>query len=760
VKLFYRVCSLFLLLLPGPLLIGQTPELSADEPISFNADEGLLIATGNAVFNDENTTVEAEVIRYSRENEQIEAVGNVRVTRKGLRLLAEQVTYDARTKAFSATNFRAGYPPLFIEGDFFAGNLDQVDFSRVSVYFREPVQSAPKLSVREGSWQVDEYLKGRGLSINALGGIGIPLPGITYTFGKPTIEVDASIGYRNQLGAYAQSYWLYPFSQSLAAGTNFDIYSRRGVLIGPAFRYEQPDGRVTAFLNSGWIHDHAFEERGVDLLGNRIDQDRGFADFGLAARDESGSLQFQTRGTFLSDSEVLRDFRSDIYADRYQPDTFAEFTWQQSNFLLNLLARSQINDYYTTVERLPELRAEWLPKELGQTGIFLQATASATRYRIASAFVPGVSFPPAPLGLGRRSIFPSQSSGFDIPPPPDFLPPPPPQEILDQILDSLAGLPSTPTPVNPAQVERSLFRGEFHNRLDATATLTRPFHGPAGTRLILRAGTRWTHYEQEGTSRKDERFMGELGFDLSQTLARTFSVDWDRFNIDRLRHESTLSLKYRWHPWDEDKLDSPNLDVYQYHARPPLLDLADIWYVDQLRDWNVARLGWEHRLLAAEGDSGYRDFLSLNFYQDFLFSAEEPEEEWDAFYTQLVFDPVPWFGLQLSHKYLPEDTRTEAYFLRTILRSSDLWSLGLQVEYLEGAIEQYELAARYRLSEDIGLLASWHYDSRLNAWTEQRYGFTRRFGNVWQLELYITLTDENDREDDFSIGARLNWLSF
>lgn len=748
-KPFYRLCSLFLPLLAAAAVSAQTPELSADAPIAFDAEEGLLIATGNAVFNDENTTVEAEVIRYSRDNEQIEAVGNVRVTRQGLRLLAEQITYDARTKAFSATNFRAGYPPLFIEGDFFAGNLDQVDFSRVSVYFREPVQSAPKISVREGSWKVDEYLKGRGLSINALGGIGIPLPGITYTFGKPTIEVDASVGYRNSLGAYAQSYWLYPFSQSLAAGTNFDIYSRRGVLIGPAIRYEQPDGLVSGFFNSGWIHDHSFDDRDVDILGKRIEQDRWFADFGLAARDESGRLQFQARGTQLSDSEVVRDFRSDLYVDRFQPDAFAEFTWQQSNFLLNLFARSQINDYYTVVERLPELRAEYLPRELGKTGLYLQASASATRYRLASAFIPGISFPSAPLGLGQS----------DIPPPPTSLPPRPPLDILNQIRESM-GLPpltSLPPREDPS---RSLIRGDFHNRLDATATLTRPFHGPAGTSLVLRAGSRWTHYEQEGSNLRDERFMGELGFDLSQTLARTFTVDWERFNIDRLRHESTLLLKYRWHPWEADKLDAPLLDAYQYRARPPLLDLADIWYIDQLRDWNVARLGWEHRLLAAEGDSGYRDFLSLNFYQDFLFSADASEEEWDAFYTQVDFNPVPWFGMELSHKYLPEDTRTEAYFLRTILRSSDLWSLRLQVEYLEGAIEQYELDGRYRLSEDIGLLASWHYDSRLDAWTAQRYGVTRRFGNVWQLELYITLTDENDREDDFSVGARLNWLSF
>lgn len=678
----------------------------------------MLIATGNAVFVDENTTVEAEEIRYNRDKEQIEASGNVRVTRKGLRLLAETLTYDARTRNFSATRFRAGYPPLFIEGDSFAGNLDTVDFSKVSIYFREPVSSAPKLSMDRGSWVADEYLKGRGLSIKALGDFGIPLPGITYTFGKPTIEVDASIGFRNKLGAYAQSYWLYPFSEALAAGGNFDIYSNRGVLIGPAMQVTANDGRLTAFLNSGWIHDHNSEDRGTDRLGKRIEQDRGFVDFGLGARNE-GSLQFQTRGTYLSDSEVLRDFRRDIYIDRYHPDTFAEFTWQESNFLLNVFARAQINDYYPLVERLPEVRAEWLPKEIARTGLYLQAAATATRYRVQQLFLPGIGFPANPLGLPR--IRPAPAPGNSLP---------------------------------------TLEETAFHNRLDGTATVTKPYHGPAGTALVLRAGARWTHYEEEGGDARDERWMGELGFDLSQTLARTYSVDWERFNIRQLRHQSRLSLAYRWHPWDADKLDAPLFDNYRYHAWPPLLDLADVWHIDTLEDWNLARIGWEHRIRVADDNEAYRDFLSLNFYQDLHFSADGGEDEWDAFYTQLDLTPVDWFALQLRHKFRSEEGRSEAMFIRTMLRSADLWSLSLQMEYLEDAIEQYEVQGRYRLSEDFGLLGAWLYDSRLDAWTEQRYGITRRFGNVWQLEFYITLTDENEREDDFSVGARLNWLSF
>ncbi|MFO7725693.1 MAG: hypothetical protein R6V45_09105, partial [Oceanipulchritudo sp.] len=111
VNTFCRVLSFLvasLWALPAP---GQAPELSAEQPIAYSEETGLLIASENAVYRDENTTVEADEIRYNRNDEQIEARGNVRVTRVGLRLLARELTYNTAARSFSATGFRVGYPP-------------------------------------------------------------------------------------------------------------------------------------------------------------------------------------------------------------------------------------------------------------------------------------------------------------------------------------------------------------------------------------------------------------------------------------------------------------------------------------------------------------------------------------------------------------------------------------------------------------------------------------------------------------------------
>ncbi|HSH09395.1 MAG TPA: hypothetical protein VK995_03350, partial [Oceanipulchritudo sp.] len=94
------------------------------------------------------------------------------------------------------------------------------------------------------------------------------------------------------------------------------------------------------------------------------------------------------------------------------------------------------------------------------------------------------------------------------------------------------------------------------------------------------------------------------------------------------------------------------------------------------------------------------------------------------------------------------------------LRSADLWSVSMEAEYLKATIEQYRLTGWYRLTENLGLTGYWQYDARLDTWTRQQYGFTRRFGNVWQMEMYVAFNDENEREDDFHVGLRITWLSY
>ncbi len=710
-------------LVASPLAYTQTPELSADTPISYTADDGMLIATGNAVYEDENTRVVADEIRYDRIKGSIEASGNVQVTREGLRLLTHHLTYEAQSKVIQAGKFRAGYPPLFIEGESFSGTLDEIDFSKVTLYFREPVQDSPKLELSSGTYRSKESVTGEGLRLNVFGGLKLPLPAFEYSFGSPTADFDATLGFRNSLGAYIRTRTLYPLNRRLALGGNLDLFTRRGLLVGPAAAWQSEDGSLSASLDTGWIHDRDEEERGIDRLLQPIGEERGFASVAVRA-DRQGRFQGQLRATYLTDSELYRDFRRESYFAHFQPDNFIDLTWQGESLLINAFARRQINDHYGMIERLPELRAEWLPTAIGESGLYLQAAFGATRYRkveVSNLPLP-ILFPDGPLGLPG--------------------------------ITSPAG---NGTPL----VENS----PYHNRLDGSFTLTRPFQGPMGSQLVLRAGARWTDYHQSGTSAPElsasQRTLGELGFDLSKTVARTYSINRSQWNMEQLRHISKWSLSYRWHP--EDSPDAgyiPDIDDYVYIARRPVLDLSDIRHTDSLRDWNVLRVGWENQLLAAGEDGVFRDYLSLNLFQDIDLGAEPGADAWDALYAEVDYQPFPWLDLQWRQKIRTEQRANEAAYLRATLSSADLWTLTFQAEYLRGGIEQYDLEATYRLTETLGLLGYWHYDVPLGTLTRQQYGISRRFANVWQLEFYVAFNNENNREDDFSVGMRWLWLSF
>ena len=598
-----------------------------------------------------------------------------------------------------------------------------MDFSKVTLYFREPVQDSPRLEMRQGTYRSEESVSGSGLRLNTFGGLKLPLPAIEYTFGAPSIDFDTTLGFRNSLGLYARTRTLYPVNRRLAFGGNLDLFSRRGILVGPALDWKRPDGSLSISIDTGWIHDGDSDERGVDLLGQPIDADRGFAELVIRA-NQGGEFQAQARSSYISDSELYRDFRREDYFETFQPDSFLDLTWQSGNFLFNAFARRQVNDHYGMVERLPELRAEWLPSPLGESGFYIQGAAGATRYRnVEIADLPlAIRFPGGPLGLDMRN--PTTGTGW------------------------------------PDMVE-----APYHNRLDGSFTLTRPVSGPSGIQLVWRAGGRLTEYTRtssvDGPISSASRWMGELGVDLSRSMARTYVLDRPQWDINRLQHVSRVSVKYRWHPGDADSDTAiPDIDDYIYIARRPVLDLSDITHTDSLQEWNVARLGWENRFRVAGEDGVFRDYLSLNLFQDLDLGAGKGEEDWDALYAEIDYQPFPWLELQWRQKVQTGQRTNEAAYLRAILSSADLWSLTFQAEYLRGGIEQYDLQAAYRLTENIGLLGYWHYDADLGTVTRQQYGISRRFANVWQMQLYVAFNNENNREDDFSVGMRWIWLSF
>ncbi|MCC5835355.1 MAG: hypothetical protein JJU20_11530 [Opitutales bacterium] len=705
----------------GPSALSRTaapqPELSADEPISYSADEGLLTALGNAVYEDERVRVEADRIDYNRRLNQVQAKGNVRVTRQGFRLVTHSMTYDAGKRHMVTGPYRAAYPPIYIEGDGFEGNPDQIDFSGSRIYYREPLPGSPSVAALSATWLPGNSISGEGIQFSPFRGLQVPLPSLDYEFGAPTLSATGELGFKSSVGAFARGEFLYPVDPHWGVGANIGLYSRRGLMIGPtlAFHRREGDRHTDLFLRSGYISDQGGEGRlGEDRRGQAIDKDRGLIEWGLQHRQESFDLT--AKGTYISDSEIMRDFHSRDYYRDTEPDHFLEARYHWNHWILTAFYRQSLNTAYNLTERLPELRIDRLPREIGQTGIYQDIALGYGRYRkvrIDDGFTP-ISLPSMPWSLQDQDLDPDG----------------------------------------------------WWDRVDGWYHVERPMRIAGTLDFTPLATARWTHYasswpQQTRSSESIDRVMGEVGFDLSMQGEAFFEYSNRIWRIDGVRHLSRPLIQYRYLPGGSYAANRiPALDTFTYSPLKPTLDLTQLRHVDQLDDLNLMRFGWENRIQTRDRDGLPRDLAEFHLYQDLVFSRAPGEPSWDAFYLEGRLFPARWMDLGFEQKYRPESQQLEASRLLLSLYSGDAWRARVTADYLRGSIKLYGLDLDYQLTPEYLLGASIRYNARTESFTRQRYAIRRSFGRVWELEVYFSLHSGDIRESRTSFGLGIHLLNF
>jgi lipopolysaccharide export system protein LptA len=711
------------------ILPAQQMDLSSDDPISYDAGTGALVARGNARFEHQQVLVEADEIRYDEKARTIRATGNVRVTQEGIRLVTRNLTYNIDTKEIESGPFRAGYPPLFIEGESFGGTLGDLVLEEGRVHFREPEALTPTVTFDEATVRDQSRIEaeGVGLDLPLIG--GIPLPRLSHDGGAtPEIRFDGTMGYRDNLGAYARSEILLPVDDNWVLGGNFDLYTGRGVLLGPSIQYtaEDPeDKRLVRFeLSSGWIADQG-EERGRDLFGDRIDHQRGFAEAEL--RYVQSNFEALAVTSFRSDSEVMRDFRPGRYRHNPSPDSFLELTQLWDDRFLSIFIRRTPNEYYGLTERLPEIRLDQPIRPLGETGLHHGGDVSYQRYRRTYAFGAGSIYPP-------RSIFGD-----------------------DDISDGFGRMPIDPN----VRLRAGYFTADYVQRFDANYVIEGGFEVVSGVQFTPRAGVRYTRWEVDGAD-NPSRLATEFGFDLTAQGFRDWDYQNKTWGIDGLRHLIRPFLAYRLQPseFSGDESVVPAYEMRPYSPLLPALDLRDRRDGDAIRDRHFVRLGIEQRLLTRDTKQGTRTLAELDIYQDLVLDLRDGLEDAHATYWEMRAQPASWLEFAIAQKYLTDEFSLEETRLRATIQSADQWQVSLSFDFLENVYDQYRLEGWYRLNSRFVLIGGIRYDAEREELTRQSYGLRHRISRSWELEYGVEFRKGAEREDNFSLFLGLNLVEF
>ena len=360
------LCFLALLAFPAASAAlraqGAPPAIRADD-LDVDIGTGVVVYRGNAVVTFKDIRLTADEMHWQRGTNTVIARGNAVAQQDDVRLLATEITYHIDSGHYSVTDLRFGQSPIYVSGEAVEGTPDRLTFRQATVSYGEPGDWAPTLTADSLTlFHQSKRLQASGGRI----GLGflrpLPLPNTPLPTDIPWVDdITFNGGFTSRLGAHLLVGAKVPVSASLSVGADLGLFTKRGVMFGPALRYQTLDENgigATGAFSSGYIHDSG--ARLSDIIGDAVPSDRSMIDW-RHRQTLASNLTFNAELHAWSDSEVLRDFRARDFFPVQVPDSFAELTYTSANTVTGLFLRAQPNPFHRVRERLPEFTFDLLP---------------------------------------------------------------------------------------------------------------------------------------------------------------------------------------------------------------------------------------------------------------------------------------------------------------------------------------------------------------------------------------------------------------
>ncbi|MBO4631122.1 MAG: LPS-assembly protein LptD [Lentisphaeria bacterium] len=499
----------------------------------------------------------------------------------------------------------------------------------------------------------------------------------------------------------------------IRAGLIVDYYSDRGFGLGSTVDVLTKNSKTEFFAY--YIHD-----RNPYLFWN---EDRGKVETGYTSSEwfsrfgryelPSDRYEFRLsnlthltprldfRGTvdLLSDFNFLEDYFENRYERNVQPPSYAAAEYQGENFSATLQTTFRVNDFFTTIERLPELRLDIFRQELFKN-IYYQGETSAGYYR----------------SRWRKYDFSrSENPSLDI------------YQLLvnEQQTRLWRDIRRRYGPNNRIgaakflrQVDRETFAGYFDDpedyesfRFDTLHGLYYPFQLFGFLNLIPRVMARFTAYSDSSKKKIDV-----------DGLYSMYAVDqkyrWPNYQIKVQNYDDKGGARYRLafefglegnvklsRAWQTPRSAFWQIDGLRHVAVPyfnltyvpkPTEDYRHIYYfdeVDQIEEDAFIRLGIQNRLQTRRNNQLYT-WLSMENYWDFHFISKNGFNHIGDLGTILTFSPTS--RLSFSTQLLLDVGGNGDHDYRVWRGDKDAGRPGLNWDL----INQFNVRMRYKIAED------------------------------------------------------------
>ncbi len=662
---------------PGP--DAGPVEINASQSATYS--NGIAIARGDVSIERGGTNIYADYGEYRMAGRIAILVGNVRIYRDGRLILADRATYHLDTGAISTEKFDGAQLPFLFSGATAnsAGKTEPLTLTETFLTTHDSSKPDFHLAAKTVVVYPDDRVvyKNVRLYLGQTPIFWLPYF-VTSVERRDNDGFEVTPGQSSTNGAFLLTRYGFPLTNSVTGQLQLDVRTRRGVAAGLNFFYKPyiagskrrsplltglggdeeesastPTDRAAAVsqalrsVEGGQFLTYFLEDQDPNLNRTGLPRDPvSKGRYRLAAQDIhffSDDFYFKLTATKLSDKYLLEDFfRRDVVRDP-QPDNQGSLTWRQDRFVVSLVTRIQLNNFFDVTERLPELSIEFKRQELAHLGVFYEGETSAgyLRRNFASdginrpdyAFFRFDSFHQFTVPrtfFGWLNIVPR--AGFRLT---YYSATAPSQAVADQLTQTTFNAAQTPAPIPPFQLAQSLWRP-----------------------------------------------LVNLGFESSFKVSRVYNIQSRLLGLDRLQHivQPYVNFSYVENLNPQTRVPLP-ADRRQPTTALDPIDFPQFTAIDSIRPSTVARIGVRQRF-QTKRDALTFNWLELDSYFQRNFRNPYSPSTTSNFFQGARFRPVPWVAFTIDAQF-------------PLLNRNGFTELNTAVRFMPASNTEFEVGHRY-----------------------------------------------------------------
>lgn len=727
---------------------------AGDSPLAkaiYNPETEVFSFSGGAKVRYAGMTMYAEQIDLHRSSLDLFLKGDVRIYREELVFQGGGAVYNLQTGRLVANDLASAQSPLFFEAEEFRTQIDRSDprpgiLETDSVMLTTHDSDTPnyRLEAREVRFfpEPENRVEMKDVGVYV---------GDRRVFWLPYLSqsLDAELGwyfepgYKSNWGAYLQSEYGILWEDHTLVKYQLDGRSRRGLAAGVELHSEKfKDQDAIGSMKFYYAND--LDPTISNTTRNRTDVNEDRYRFNLQHRiylpgpDES-SFYVDFDINKLSDEFIYEDFFPNEFEIDPNPDNLVNIVKRSPKGTLSLLARMNLNEFFRSDERLPELALDVTRQPVLGSNLFYEGETSLGAYRER------LSEPERDFIRGGEGEF---EDFFGVPI--TAVNPRELRTLLDELQDQVDGY--------------SFGRFHTYHELAYPISLFNAFH------LVPRTGLAYTHYFDidSGNPEVDtteSRALFHAGMEGSFKLSRVYrDVRSDSWGLDGLRHIVQPYFDYSFLSGQDLSGDVPRIDRLTPTTRLRPLDIGRFTAVDDLAPWNILRLGVRN-VFQTKRDGETYNWLTLDTYFDTYIEDPEFSRTHSNLFNEILWQPVPWLRLELDTQFpvFADDQEFVEFnsYLHYLPTDDMEFSIGhrfLNDHPFFGDSNLVDIRYYARLSENWGFGIMHRYELDDNTLEVQQYTLHRDLAS-WTASLGAIARD-NRGERDYGVVFALNLKDF